>query len=76
MLYISPLFKLDKLRETLGFAEDLGILAINDTFAENNTSLSQFFGIATECDQAEGIKFDSAKSELPIFSRRLSWFEY
>lgn len=69
MLYISPNFKLGNQQMKYGYANDVAILAISNSLAENISTLSDSLGAAIDWGEAEGITFDPAKSELQQFSR-------
>lgn len=70
MLYISPLFKIDCTSKKFGYADDIAILATQDSLSENCSVLTRSLAEALEWGQAEGITFDPEKSELQHFSRR------
>lgn len=70
MLYISPLLKMGNSSKKFGYADDLAILATNDSLLDNCASLSGSLREAMEWGQSEGILFDPDKSELQHFSRR------
>lgn len=70
MLYISPLFKMGNSSKKFGFADDLAILATNDSFLDNCSSLSDSLRETVEWGLSEGILFDQGKLELQHFSRR------
>jgi hypothetical protein len=70
MLYISPLFSLDKLNDGFGYADDIASYKISPSLRENSRALSAALHQAQECGRTEGVTFDPAKSELLHFSRK------
>lgn len=70
MLYISPLFKLDRLKKTFGYADDVAILEISPTLEENSRKIGEAINQALTWGRTEGITFEPGKSELPHFSRK------
>lgn len=72
MLYISPLFSLDGLRDGFGYADDVASCKTSPSLEENSRALSDTLARALEWGRSEGIAFDPTKSELLHFSRRRS----
>lgn len=70
MLYISPLFFLDRLKEGFGYADDVASCKISPSLEENSRALSETLAQALEWGRSEGITFDPDKSELLHFSRK------
>jgi ribonuclease HI len=70
MLYISPLFFLDQLRDGFGYADDVASCKISPSLQENSIALSATLAQALEWGRLEGITFDPVKSELLHFSRK------
>lgn len=70
MLYISPLFFLDQLRDGFGYADDVASCKISPSLQENSLALSATLAQALEWGRLEGITFDPEKSELIHFSRK------
>ncbi|KAI0995893.1 hypothetical protein K3495_g12287, partial [Podosphaera aphanis] len=70
MLYISPLFKLEGLKNSFGYADDVAIPEISPTLEANSEKISTAIDQALSWSIQEGIKFDPAKSELIHFSRK------
>lgn len=70
MLYISPLFKLNRFRKTFGYADDVAILEVSPTLEENTRKLEEAINEALAWSSTEGLTFDSGKSDLLHFSRK------
>lgn len=70
MLYISPLFSLDKLVGGFGYADDVASCKISPSLQENSLALTATLTQALEWGRSEGITFDPDKSELLHFSRK------
>ena len=69
-LYIAPLLWMGKRKRRYGYADDLGLLEISNSLDESARVLSVRLQEALDWGHAEGITFDSEKSELIHFSRR------
>ncbi|KAI9034748.1 RNA-directed DNA polymerase [Aspergillus affinis] len=69
MLYIAPLFQLDKPRARFGYADDAAFLAISFTLWENCQTLSNSLQEALDWGLSEGITFAPDKYELLHFLR-------
>lgn len=70
MLYISPLFKLEGLKKTFGYADDFAIIMISPTLEENSEKISTATNQALNWGDTEGVTFDPGKSELLHFLRK------
>ena len=70
MLYISPLFKLESLKKSFGYADDFAILMLSPTLNENVEKLRTAVNQALSWGDTEGVTFDPGKSELLHFSRK------
>lgn len=70
MLYVSPLFKLDKMTKSFGYADDVAILKASPSLEENSRRIGDAVNQALSWGINEGITFDPGKSELLHFSRK------
>lgn len=70
MLYLSPLFFLDKLKGAFGYADDVAFCKTSPSLEQNTLALSDALLQALEWGKEEGITFDHKKSELLHFSRK------
>ncbi|KHJ36348.1 hypothetical protein EV44_g4173 [Erysiphe necator] len=70
MLYVSPLFKLDGLKNAFGYADDVAILETSNSLEMNSNKIGKVINQALEWGEREGLTFDRGKSELIHFTRR------
>lgn len=70
MLYISPLFKIDGMRKSFGYADDVAILETSPSLEENSARIGTTINRALDWGKSEGVTFDPSKSELIHFSRK------
>lgn len=70
MLYISPLFKLDKLEKSFEYADDVAILEISPTLETNSERIGKTINQALAWGRLEGLTIDPEKSKLLHFSRK------
>lgn len=70
MLYTSPLYKLEGLKNAFGYADDVAILESSPSLEENSLKIRSAVNQALSWGEEEGLKFDPSKSELLHFSRK------
>ncbi|KAI0992436.1 hypothetical protein K3495_g15749 [Podosphaera aphanis] len=70
MLYTSPLYKLEGLKNAFGYADDVAIVETSPSLEVNSLRISSAVNQALSWGEEEGLKFDPSKSELLHFSRK------
>lgn len=70
MLFISPLFKLDGLQKSFGYADDVSIIETSSSLDENVKNIGSSINKALAWGETQGLKFDKDKSEIIHFSRK------
>ena len=70
MLYIAPIFKIEGLQKSFGYANEIVVLEISASLQENSNKISATINDALAWGTKEGIIFDPGKSELLHFSRK------
>lgn len=70
MLFISPLFKLEGLQKSFGYADDVALLETSPSLDENIKKVGVAIENALSWGKVEGLTFDHSKSELLHFTRR------
>lgn len=70
MLFISPLFKLDGLKISFGYADDIVVIETSPSLDENFAKIGASINKAFDWGIREGLTFDEKKSELLHFTRK------
>lgn len=73
MLFLAPIFRLGtprRRKNRFSYADDLGLLAVNDTLDDNVAELRDDANAVIELGKLEGLTFDVSKTELMHFSQK------